>query len=119
MPRSSRAWRRHARPSPWGARSSPTRANPSPAFPTVLRQNLLATSYTITAEIDVLQGGAEGVILTDGGRFGGYGLYLLKGRPVFTWNLIGLKMARWEGPDVLTPGKHTLEYDFKYDGLGF
>ncbi len=92
---------------------------PVTGIPNGAAPNLLATSYTITAEIDVPQGGAEGVILTDGGRFGGYGLYLLKGRPVFTWNLIGLKMARWEGPDVLAPGKHTLEYDFKYDGLGF
>jgi len=37
---------------------------------------------------------------------------------VYTWNLFGLKHVRWEGPDVLTPGKHTLEFDFKYDGLG-
>ena len=65
------------------------------------------------------QGGAEGMIVTAGGRFGGYGLYLLKGKPVFLWNLLDLKRVRWEGPDALTAGKHTLEYDFKYDGLGF
>ena len=81
--------------------------------------SLLNTSYTITAEIDVPQGGGEGMIVTDGGRFGGYGLYLLKGKPVFLWNLLDLKRVRWEGPDVAAPGKHTLEYDFKYDGLGF
>jgi arylsulfatase len=46
--------------------------------------NLLNTSYTITAEIDVPQDGGEGVIVTEGGRFGGYGLYLLKGKPMFT-----------------------------------
>ena len=57
--------------------------------------------------------------MTDGGRFGGYGLYLLKGRPVFLWNLLDLKRVRWESPEVLSPGKHTIEYDFKYDGLGF
>ena len=65
------------------------------------------------------QGGAEGMIVTEGGRFGGYGLYLLKGKPVFMWNLLDLKRVRWEGPEALTPGKHTLEFDFKYDGLGF
>jgi len=81
--------------------------------------SLLNTSYTITAEIEVPQGGSEGMIVTDGGRFGGYGLYLLKGKPVFLWNLLDLKRVRWEGPDVLPPGKHTLEYDFAYDGLGF
>jgi arylsulfatase len=81
--------------------------------------SLLNTSYTITADIEVPQGGAEGVLNTNGGRFGGYGFYLLKGKPVFTWNLLDLKRMRWEGPDVLAPGKHTLVFDFKYDGLGF
>jgi arylsulfatase len=81
--------------------------------------NLLNTSYTITADIDVPQGGAEGMIQTNGGRFGGYGLYLLKGKPVFVWNLLDLKRVRWESPDALAPGKHTIEFDFKYDGLGF
>jgi arylsulfatase len=79
---------------------------------------LLNTSYTITADIEVPAGGAEGMILTSGGRFGGYGFYLLKGKPVFLWNLVDLKRIRWEGPEALTPGKHTLLFDFKYDGLG-
>ena len=79
---------------------------------------LLNASYTITADIDVPQGGAEGMILTSGGRFGGYGFYVLKGKPVFLWNLVDLKRIKWEGQDALTPGKHTLAFDFKYDGLG-
>ena len=58
------------------------------------------------------------MLMTQGGRFGGWGFYLLKGKPVFTWNLLDLKRVRWEGPDALAPGKHTLEFDFKYDGLG-
>ena len=58
------------------------------------------------------------MLLTSGGRFGGYGFYLLKGKPVFLWNLVDLKRIRWEGPDALTPGKHTVEFDFQYDGLG-
>ncbi len=78
---------------------------------------LLNSSYTITADIEVPEGGAEGMILTSGGRFAGYGFYLLKSKPVFLWNLLDLKRIRWEGPE-LTPGKHTLEFDFKYDGLG-
>ena len=80
--------------------------------------SLLDTSYTFTAEVDIPQGGAEGMIVTQGGRFGGYGFYVLKGKPVFVWNLVDLKRVRWEGPDVLSPGKHTLVFDFKYDGLG-
>ena len=79
---------------------------------------LLDASYTITADITVPEGGAEGMILTSGGRFAGYGFYLLKGKPVFLWNLIDIKRFKWEGPEALTPGKHILEFDFKYDGLG-
>ncbi len=79
---------------------------------------LLNCSYTITADIEVPADGAEGMLLTSGGRFGGYGFYLLKGKPVFLWNLVDLKRVRWEGPAALSAGKHTLEFDFKYDGLG-
>ena len=47
------------------------------------------------------QGGAEGMILTSGGRFAGYGFYLLKGKPVFLWNLVDLERIKWEGPEAL------------------
>ena len=79
---------------------------------------LLNCSYNIAADIEIPQGGAEGMILTSGGRFAGYGFYLLKGKPVFLWNLADLKRVRWEGPDALAAGKHVVEFDFKYDGLG-
>jgi arylsulfatase len=79
--------------------------------------SILDASYTFTAEVEIPQGGAEGMIVTQGGRFGGYGFYLLKNKPVFLWNLVDLKRPRWEGPE-LTPGKHTIVFDFKYDGLG-
>ncbi len=79
---------------------------------------LLNSSYTITADLSVPEGGAEGVILTSGGRFAGYGFYLLKGKPVFLWNLMDLQRVKWEGPEALAPGRHTVEFDFKYDGLG-
>ncbi len=79
---------------------------------------LLNSSYSITADITVPQDGAEGMILTSGGRFAGYGFYLLKGKPVFLWNLLDLKRIKWEGPDALAAGRHTVAFDFKYDGLG-
>jgi hypothetical protein len=79
---------------------------------------LLDASYTITADITVPEGGAEGMIVTSGGRFAGYGFYLLKGKPVFLWNLIDLKRMKWEGPEALAPGRHTVEFDFKYEGKG-
>ncbi|WP_243439806.1 arylsulfatase [Fundidesulfovibrio soli] len=81
--------------------------------------SLIAASYTITAEVEVPQGGGEGILATQGGRFAGWGFYLMQGKPVFTWNLVDLERVRWEGKDALTPGKHTLTFDFKYDGLGF
>ena len=80
--------------------------------------SILNASYTFTAEIEVPQGGAEGMIVTSGGRFAGYGFYLKDSKPVFTWNMLNLERVRWEGKDALAPGKHTVEFDFKYAGLG-
>jgi arylsulfatase len=80
--------------------------------------SILNSSFHYAAEIEVPQGGGEGMIVTQGGRFGGYGFYVLKGKPVFLYNFVDLQRVRWEGPDPLSPGKHTLEFDFKYDGLG-
>ena len=86
--------------------------------------NILNKSYTITAEVEIPAGGAEGMIVTDGGRFGGYGLFLSKGvagvrrgKPVFLYNLLDLKRTTWTGPE-LKAGKHTIVFDFKSDGPG-
>jgi arylsulfatase len=81
--------------------------------------NIFNKSYVITADVTVPAGGGEGVLVTDGGRFGGYGLYLLKGKPVLNYNLEGVARFRWEGEQALTPGKHSITFDFKYDGPGF
>ena len=81
-------------------------------------------SYTNTANVEIPEGGAEGMIVTQGGRFGGYGLFLSKGefgvgrgKVVFLYNLLDLKRTMWEGPE-LTAGKHTIVFDFKIDGPG-
>ncbi len=86
--------------------------------------NILNKSYTITAEVEIPKGGAEGMIVTEGGRFGGYGLFLSKGvagirggKPVFLYNLLNLKRTTWSGP-ALGAGKHTIVFDFKSDGPG-
>ena len=85
---------------------------------------ILDKAYTITAEVEIPEGGAEGMIVTEGGRFGGYGLFLSKGefgfnrgKVVFLYNLLDLKRTAWEGP-VLDPGKHTIVFGFKPDGPG-
>jgi len=80
--------------------------------------NILARSYTITAEVEVPNGGGNGMIVTEGGRWGGYGLYLLHGKPVFDYNMLMLAQFRWAGQQALAAGRHTLVFDFKYDGPG-
>jgi arylsulfatase A-like enzyme len=86
--------------------------------------HIMNKSYTITAEVEIPEGGAEGMIVTEGGRFGGYGLFLSKGvagirrgKPVFLYNLLDLKRTVWDGPE-LDAGKHTIVFDFKSDGPG-
>jgi len=73
-------------------------------------------SYQIKAEVEVPAGGAAGMLLTHGGRFSGFGLYLLEGKPVFHYNLAGVAHYNVAGKDKLAPGKHTVLFDFKYDG---
>jgi arylsulfatase len=86
--------------------------------------DILNKSYSVTAEVTIPVGGAEGMIVTQGGRFGGYELFLSKGefgfgsgKVVFLYNLIDLKRTVWEGPE-LKAGKHTIVFDFKSDGPG-
>ena len=59
--------------------------------------DIMDKDFTITADITVPDGGAEGMIVTFGGRFGGYGMYLQSGKPVFVYNLLDLERFRWEG----------------------
>jgi hypothetical protein len=114
------------RPSGTAGRTTFTYVGENVGIPVGNAPSLLNRDYTITAEITVPKAGAEGMIATMGGRFGGYGLYLLKGKPVFVYNLLNLKRYRWEGGvgaedwlgRSLSPGKHTIVFDFKYDGPG-
>lgn len=80
--------------------------------------SILNKSYTFTADIETSDDNAEGVLVTQGGRFGGYSLYLLKGKPVFLYNILGLERIRWEGSEKIASGKHKIEFDFTYDGGG-
>ncbi len=106
------------RPSSTAGRSEFTYSGEMAGLPDGGVPSILAKSYSITADVEIPQGGAEGMLNTLGGRFGGYGLYLLKGKPVFTYNLLAVATFRWEGADALTPGKHTIVFDFQYDGPG-
>jgi arylsulfatase len=94
------------------------------AIPASAAPHILNKSYTITADVEIPNGGAEGMIVTEGGRFGGYGLFLSKGvagirrgKLVFIYNMLDLKRTMWEGPE-LSAGKHTILFDFQSDGPG-
>jgi arylsulfatase len=73
-------------------------------------------SWRIEAEVVIPEDGAEGIILTHGGRFAGYGFYLLEGKPVFCYNLAGVAHYYVKSDEKLSPGQHTLVYDYKHDG---
>ena len=107
------------RPSTTAGRTVFTYSGESSGLPYSTAPSITGKSYSITAEVEIPPGGAEGMINTLGGRFGGYGLYLLKGKPVYVYNLLDLERFRWEGQAPLAPGKHTVVFDFKYDGPGF
>jgi arylsulfatase len=107
------------RPSATAGRTVFTYSGELAGLPVSDAPNVLNKSYTITADVEIPQGGSEGMIATLGGRFGGYGLYILKGKPVFTYNALDLVRFKWQGSEALSPGKHTIVFDFKYDGPGF
>jgi arylsulfatase A-like enzyme len=116
------------RPSATAGRTVFTYSGVSSGLPYSDAPDITGKSFSITAEVTMPEGralglsgqeGAEGMINTLGGRGGGHGLYLLKGKPVFVYNFFDVERTRFEGPTVLTPGKHTIVFDFKYDGPGF
>ncbi len=106
------------RPSATAGKTVFTYSGVNPGINSSNAPNILGRSYSMTAEVDVPQGGGDGMIATMGGRWGGWGLYMLKGKPVFNYNMLILAQYRWEGPDALTPGKHTIGFDYTYDGPG-
>jgi arylsulfatase A-like enzyme len=114
------------RPSAVAGRTVFTYSGENANIPVGNAPSILDRDYTITADITIPKGGAEGMIVTLGGRFGGYGLYLLKGKPVFDYNLLDLTHYTWQGgpaghgllAEALKPGNHTIVFDFKYAGPG-
>ena len=74
-------------------------------------------SYTITADVEV-KANSNGVIVCQGGRFGGLSFYMKNGKPSFSYNLLGMESSHIMATQALKPGNYTLVYDFKYDGGG-
>jgi arylsulfatase len=106
------------RPSTTAGRTEFTYTGVNPGIATANAPNTIGRSYTITADVDVPQGGGNGMLATIGGRWGGWGLYIVNGKPVFDYNMLILAHYRWVGEEVLTPGKHTIAFDYTYDGPG-
>lgn len=79
--------------------------------------DLRSRGYTMTADVEVNANG-NGSIVCQGGRFGGLSLHLRKGKPVFTYNFLGLETTEIVSKQAVKPGKHTIVYDFTYDGGG-
>jgi arylsulfatase A-like enzyme len=75
-------------------------------------------SHIITADVEIPKSGANGVILAQAGRFGGWSFYLKDGRPTYTYNWLGLKSYTVAAKQALPPGKSTIRYEFVYDGGG-
>jgi arylsulfatase len=80
--------------------------------------NVKNRSVTITAEVEIPRGPANGVILAQGGRFGGWSLYVKDGRPAYAYNWVGLERSTVTASGALSPGRATITMDFAYDGGG-
>jgi len=80
--------------------------------------NIKNQSFSITADLDIPKSGANGAILSQGGRFGGWSLYMKDGKPAFTYNFLGLERYVVSSAKKLTEGPVTVKLDFVYDGDG-
>lgn len=80
--------------------------------------NIKNKSKTITAEVEIPAGGAHGIILAQGGRFGGWALYFKNGVPAYDYNFLGITSTTVAAKETLKPGKATIRFEFAYDGGG-
>jgi hypothetical protein len=80
--------------------------------------NIKNKSHAVTAQVVVPEAGAKGVMVAQGGAFGGWSLYARDGRPVYCYNLLGLERTKLEGGGAIPPGEHQVRMEFAYDGGG-
>lgn len=106
------------RPDLMGGRTSITLSEGMVGMMESVFPNVKNRSKTITAEIEVPAGGGNGTILAQGGRFGGWSLYVKDGVPAYDYNFLGLQRFTVAGKEKLKPGKSTIRFDFAYDGGG-
>jgi arylsulfatase len=106
------------RPDLMGERTSLTLSEGMDSMSENVFINIKNRSLSITADVEIPQGGAKGVILAQGGRFGGWSFYLEDGKPTYCYNFLGLKEFRVAAPKVVAAGKATIRMNFDYDGGG-
>lgn len=75
-------------------------------------------SFSVTAEVEIPANGHEGVIIAQGGAFGGWSLYAKSGKAKFAYNFLGLKTFTIETGQAIPQGKHQVRMEFAYDGGG-
>ena len=78
--------------------------------------NIKNRSFVVTADIEIPEAGAEGVVIAQGGEMGGWSLYVKDGAPRFAYNFLGRETYKIVGPARLPSGKVTLRFEFAYDG---
>ena len=106
------------RPDLMAGRTSLTLADGMTGMTENIFLNIKNRSKTITAEIDVPTDGANGAIIVQGGRFGGWALYVNDGVLAYDYNFLGLQRFTVAAEEKLKPGKATIRFDFDYDGGG-
>ncbi len=106
------------RPDLMGNRTSLTLAEGMTGMTENIFINIKNRSKTITAEVEVSEDGGNGTIIAQGGRFGGWSLYVKDGVPGYGYNFIGLKQTMIDSKEKLKPGKSTIRFEFDYDGGG-
>jgi arylsulfatase A-like enzyme len=80
--------------------------------------NVKNKSHSVTAEVVVPDGGATGVIMAQGGAYGGWSLYAHEGKPAYCYNLFGLARSKTYGGTAIPSGTHQVRMEFAYDGGG-
>ena len=106
------------RPDLMGGRTSMTLAEGMTGMMETVFINVKNRSKVITAEVEVPEGGANGTLIAQGGRFGGWSLYIKDSIPAYDYNFLGMRRDSIAAPEKLGPGKHTLKFQFDYDGGG-
>jgi arylsulfatase len=106
------------RPDIMGNRTSVTLAEGMSGMQENVFLNVKNKSLTITAEVEIPTGGANGTIIAQGGRFGGWALSVKDGKPQYDYNWLGMQRTTIAASQALSPGKATIKFDFAYAGPG-